>query len=71
MKKLVRIKDMALKAGVSTGTVDRVIHGRGRVSNQVKDNVLKIIEQLNYEPNLIARALGSKKVYHLAVLIPD
>jgi LacI family transcriptional regulator len=71
MKKPVRIKDIALKAGVSTGTVDRVIHGRGRVSNEVKENVLKIIEELDYEPNLIARALGSKKVYHLAVLIPD
>ena len=67
----VRIKDIAAKAQVSTGTVDRVIHNRGRVSEDVKEKVLRIIKELNYEPNLIARALGSNKVYHLAVLIPD
>lgn len=67
----VRIKDIAVKAGVSTGTVDRVIHNRGRVASEVKEKVLQIIEELNYEPNLIARALGSNKIYHLAVLIPD
>jgi len=67
----IRIKDIAAKAGVSTGTVDRVIHNRGRVSEVVKEKVLKIIEEMNYQPNLMARALGSNKVYHLAVLIPD
>lgn len=71
MTKAVRIKDIAAKAGVSTGTVDRVIHGRGRVADDVKEKVLQIIKELNYEPNMIARALGSNKVYHLAVLIPD
>jgi LacI family transcriptional regulator len=68
---VVRIKDIALKAAVSTGTVDRVIHNRGRVAVDVKTRVLKIIEELNYEPNLMARMLGSKKEYHFAALFPD
>lgn len=68
---IVRIKDIAIKAGVSTGTVDRVIHNRGRVSKKVKEDVLKILNEMNYEPNLMARALGSYKVYNLAALIPD
>ena len=68
---VVRIKDIALKAQVSTGTVDRVIHNRGRVAEDVKERVLKIIKDLNYEPNLMARMLGSKKQYHLAALFPD
>lgn len=67
----VRIKDIALKAQVSAGTVDRVIHNRGRVAEDVKDRVLKIIKELNYEPNLMARVLGSKKKYYLAALFPD
>ncbi|MEJ7677168.1 MAG: substrate-binding domain-containing protein [Segetibacter sp.] len=67
----VRIKDIAKKAGVSAGTVDRVIHNRGRVSKKVKEDVLKILNEMNYEPNLMARALGSRKVYNLAALIPD
>jgi len=49
---VIRIKDVALKANVSTGTVDRVIHNRGRVAKDVKERVLKIIKKLNYEPNL-------------------
>lgn len=71
INKMVRIKDIAVKAGVSTGTVDRVLHNRGRVSKKVLDKVSKIIEEMNYEPNVMARALVANKVYHLAALIPD
>lgn len=66
-----RIKDIAAKAGVSTGTVDRVIHKRGHVAPDVQKRVLKILKEMNYEPNLIARALGSNKTYRIASLIPD
>lgn len=69
--KTVRIKDIAVKANVSTGTVDRVLHERGRVSDKVKEKVLKIIKDMNYEPNLMARALGSNKIFKFAALIPD
>ena len=72
MKKTsIRIKDIAAKAGVSTGTVDRVLHNRGRVAPDVEKRVLDILAEVNYQPNMIARALGSKKVYRIAVLIPD
>lgn len=68
---VVRIKDIAEKAQVSTGTVDRVIHNRGRVAKEVREKVLQIIEELNYKPNLIARTLKSNRIYKLAALIPD
>ena len=68
---IVRIKDIALKAKVSTGTVDRVIHNRGRVAEDVRERVMKILTELNYEPNMMARMLGSKKQYHFAALLPD
>jgi LacI family transcriptional regulator len=67
----VRIKDIALKANVSSGTVDRVIHNRGRVAEDVKERVMKIVKELNYEPNMMARMLGSTKVYNFAALIPS
>jgi LacI family transcriptional regulator len=70
-KKVIRIKDIAVKAKVSTGTVDRVIHGRGRVSEEVRTRVLKIIKDLQYEPNLMARTLGANRQYYIAALIPD
>jgi LacI family transcriptional regulator len=67
----IRIKDIAVKAQVSTGTVDRVLHNRGRVAEKVRLRIQNIIDESNYEPNLMARALGSKKRYLLAALIPD
>ncbi|WP_242921253.1 LacI family DNA-binding transcriptional regulator [Pontibacter liquoris] len=67
----IRIKDIAAKANVSTGTVDRVLHNRGRVSEEVRERILKIAEELNYKPNVLARALVSKKIYDIAALIPD
>lgn len=69
--KIVRIKDIAERAGVSTGTVDRVIHNRGRVAEDVRQRVQEIIKELHYEPNYEARALGSNKQYTLAAILPD
>ncbi|OKL40544.1 LacI family transcriptional regulator [Pontibacter flavimaris] len=71
MNKVVRIKDIAEKANVSTGTVDRVLHNRGRVADDVRQRVLKIAEELNYKPNILARALVNNKIYQIAALIPD
>jgi len=64
------IKDIAKKANVSIGTVDRVLHDRGQVSEKTKRNVLKVIEDLNYEPNKMASSLASKKVFKISVLLP-
>ena len=71
LNKTIRIKDIAEKARVSTGTVDRVIHNRGNVALEVRDRVLQIIEEFDYQPNMIARALGANKIHTLAALIPD
>ena len=55
------IKEIAKRAGVSVGTVDRVIHNRGDVNEQTKKLVEEIIKELNYQPNSVARALAIKK----------
>lgn len=70
-KNAVRIKDIAAKANVSVGTVDRVLHNRGRVSEEVRQKVLLMMKELDYEPNMIARTLGSNRTYHLAAIQPD
>jgi Transcriptional regulators len=67
----IRIKDIAILAGVSAGTVDRVIHNRGQVSEENKTKILKIIEELNYKPNLLARSLASKRNYLIVTLLPE
>jgi len=70
-KNAVRIKDIAAKANVSVGTVDRVLHNRGRVAEDVRQKVLLMMKELEYEPNMIARTLGSNRTYQLAALLPD
>lgn len=69
--KNIRIKDIAKLAGVSAGTVDRVLHNRGRVSEDALKKITAVMEQIDYKPNLIARTLGSNKKYSIAVLFPD
>lgn len=69
--KNIRIKDIAQLSGVSVGTVDRVLHSRGRVSEDALKKVLTVLDQIEYKPNVIARALGSNKRYTIAALMPD
>lgn len=64
----IRIVDIAKMAGVSVGTVDRVIHNRGRVSEENRKKVQAILEMVNYQPNLMARSLASKKQYHFIAI---
>ncbi|MBE0651782.1 MAG: substrate-binding domain-containing protein [Bacteroidales bacterium] len=66
-----RIRDIAKLANVSTGTVDRVLHGRPGVKQETKEEILKILEEINYIPNLMAKTLASKKTTRFVVLIPD
>lgn len=66
----VRIKDIADRAGVSTGTVDRVIHGRGRVSSENERKVKEAIASLDYEPNLVARSLARNTSFIIGIVIP-
>ncbi|MGB2127883.1 MAG: substrate-binding domain-containing protein [Flavicella sp.] len=71
MRKKYTIKDIAEKAGVSKGTVDRVIHKRGRVSEAALKKVNEVLEAIDFKPNLIAKNLKNNKVYKIAVLLPD
>lgn len=67
MEKIVTIEDIAKAAGVGKGTVDRVLHNRGRVSEETRDRVLQCIKELNYKPNKAARMLAKKRNYRIAV----
>jgi LacI family transcriptional regulator len=69
--KKARIKDIAELAGISIGTVDRVLHKRGEVAEKTREKVIKIVKDLDYSPNVIARALKSKKKFRLVSLLPE
>lgn len=64
------VKEIARRANVSIGTVDRVLHNRTGVSDTTRNKILAIMKDLDYQPNILARRLASKKVLHFASLIP-
>lgn len=70
MNKTYRIKDIAQLSGVSTGTVDRILHKRGKVSIEAREKVDQVLKEINYQPNLIARSLALKKKYKFITITP-
>jgi LacI family transcriptional regulator len=70
MNEKIRIKDIAEQAGVSVGTVDRVLHNRPNVSKPARDKVEKALKEMNYQPNMYASALAYNKSYTFYLLMP-
>ncbi|AEF80808.1 LacI family DNA-binding transcriptional regulator [Leadbettera azotonutricia] len=64
------VKEIAELASVSIGTVDRVLHKRGRVSVATKEKIEHIIEKYQFVPNPIARSLKQNRPYKICVFLP-
>jgi LacI family transcriptional regulator len=64
------LDDIALKAGVSRSTVSRVINGQPYVRQDVRDRVLKVIQDTGYHPNIAARALASHRSMMIGLVLP-
>lgn len=70
MQKKIRIKDIAVMAGVSTGTVDRILHNRGNVSEPARIAVEEVLKKVNYKPNIHISGLSLKRKYKIIVTMP-
>ncbi|WP_127490792.1 LacI family DNA-binding transcriptional regulator [Paenibacillus glycanilyticus] len=68
---MVTIYDIAEKANVSAMTVSRVINNTGRISEKTRARVKKVMEELNYVPNQMARSLVLQQTRSLFLLITD
>lgn len=55
------IKDIAKMAGVSPGTVSKIINNYGGISEKTKKKVMDIIQETGYQPTFSAKALATKK----------
>lgn len=71
MTSKIRIKDIAERAGVSAGTVDRVLHKRPNVSKIAREKVEKALKEMDYKPNMYASALAYNRTYSFYMLIPN
>jgi len=68
--KKMTISQIAIEAKVSIGTVDRVLHNRGRVAQETKEKILAIAKENGYEPNTFARNLKLSKKFTFAIILP-
>ncbi|GGF30209.1 LacI family transcriptional regulator [Halobacillus andaensis] len=64
------IKDVAIKAEVSTATVSHVINGTRYVADKTKEKVYAAMKDLDYSPNMVARSLRSRKSNTIGLLVP-
>jgi len=71
MSPKITIKDIARRAQVSVGTVDRVLHNRPNVSASALEKVKKVLEEMNYQPNVYASALAVNKHNTFYLIIPQ
>ena len=71
MNRPVRMKDVAKDLGVSVVTVSKVMRNHSDISTATKRRVLKRIRELDYQPNLIARSLASKRTLTIGLVVPD
>ena len=63
--------DIAALCGVSQGTVDRALHGRGEISAETKTRILKVAAEYGYRPNISARRLAGGKSGLVGVVLFD
>jgi DNA-binding LacI/PurR family transcriptional regulator len=65
------IKQIAKKANVSIATVSRALNNDIRVTDETKEKVLRISNELDYKPNLVARNFVKKTSYAIGLILPD
>ncbi len=68
---MVTIYDIAAKAGVSAMTVSRVINNTGKISDKTRAKVRRVMDELGYVPNQMARSLVLQQSRLLFLLITD
>ena len=66
----ITIKDIATYAGVSVGTVSKVLNDRGNVTEDLRFRVQAVIEKLNYRPSALARGMKIHKTHTIGLIIP-
>ena len=68
---IVRMKDIARDLDLSVGAVSKALRNDPDIGQATKDRVLKRMKELNYRPNLMARALVTGKTSIVALVVPD
>jgi LacI family transcriptional regulator len=67
----VRLKDIARDLGLSIVTISKVLRNHPDIAEETRARVLKRVKELNYHPNLAARALITGHSFALGLIVPD
>jgi LacI family sucrose operon transcriptional repressor len=67
---MANIKDVAKLAGLSVGTVSRVLNNRGYISQETRKKVNAAMKQLNYVPNELAKSIFRQYTKIIGVIVP-
>lgn len=67
----VTMEDIAERADVSINTVSRALNDKPDINDQTKKEILRIADELNYQPNRFAQGLRSSKTSTLGVIVAD
>lgn len=67
----VTINDLARRLKLSASTVSRALRDHPDISKQTKERVRAIAAQTNYQPNLIAQSLQTRKSNNIGVIVPE
>jgi LacI family transcriptional regulator len=70
-RKKITTQVIAEFCGVSRGTVDRVLHNRKGVSPETRDRILRVMQEVGYRPNFIARSLAKGKTMTIGMIVFD
>lgn len=65
------LKDVAKASGLTVGTVSRVLNNRGYISDKTREKVYRVMKELNYQPNEMARSLSKQKNNTIGVILPQ
>lgn len=71
MGKQITIKEIAARSGVSRATVDRVLHQRGKVSEENRAKIEDVLAQSGYRYNIHTSAVSLRKSFSIAVVTPE
>ncbi|MGQ1910739.1 LacI family DNA-binding transcriptional regulator [Marinifilum sp. RC60d5] len=68
---MANIKDIAKLAGVSKSTVSRVVSNNGFVKEETRSKIMKVMDDLNYRPNMFAKGMRTNRSFSIGILFPD
>lgn len=68
--KAVGIRDVARVAGVSTASVSRVLNSPHSVSNELREKIRLVIDEIGYIPDASARAMSSRRTRTIGAIVP-